>query len=120
MFVISQKILASILGPLKCVIPKCTFLGPQLNRRVLVWYLLNSSKAHALRGLDKGVRQVLFIRFLFNGLLKKISNKRCPGKKKMYLLIQSIPNLQFKNFGFQYTNLIFHIFSNDFIKYSQI
>ena len=24
-----------------------------LNRRVLVWYLLNSLKAHALRGLDK-------------------------------------------------------------------
>ena len=31
----------------------CTFSGPRLNRRGLVWYLLNLSKAHAPRGLDK-------------------------------------------------------------------
>ena len=29
--------------------PKCTFSGPQLSRRGLVWYLHNSSKAHAPR-----------------------------------------------------------------------
>ena len=39
-------------GSLKCVFPKCTFFGPQSNRLVLVWYLLNSSKAHASCGLD--------------------------------------------------------------------
>ena len=32
---------------LKCVFPKCTFSGPQLNRIDLVWYFLNSSKARA-------------------------------------------------------------------------
>ena len=31
---------------------KCTFSGPQLSRRGLEWYLLNSWKARASRGLD--------------------------------------------------------------------
>ena len=35
-FVICQEILASIFGSLKCVSPKCTFLGPQLNQLGLV------------------------------------------------------------------------------------
>ena len=50
----------SIFWSLECVFPKCTFSGPQLNQRGLVWYLLNSWKARAaalrapaLRGLDK-------------------------------------------------------------------
>ena len=42
-----------IFRSLKYVFPKCTFSGPKLNRLGLVWYLLNSSKTHALRGLDK-------------------------------------------------------------------
>ena len=46
---LGKKNLASIFGSLKCVIPKCTFFGPKLNR--LSRYLLNSSKAHAPRGL---------------------------------------------------------------------
>ena len=32
---------------------KYTFFGPQLIRLGLIWYLLNSSKAHTPRGLDK-------------------------------------------------------------------
>ena len=36
------KILTLIFGSLKCVFPKCTFSEPQLSRRGLVWYLLNS------------------------------------------------------------------------------
>ena len=40
------------LGPKIAFFQKCTFMGPQLNRRGLVWYLLNSSKAHAPRGLN--------------------------------------------------------------------
>ena len=36
----------------KTVFPKCRFSGSQLNRLGLVWYLLNSPKAHAPRGLD--------------------------------------------------------------------
>ena len=46
--VICRIILASILGSVICVFPKCTSLGPHLNRRGLVWYFLNSSKAQAL------------------------------------------------------------------------
>ena len=45
---ISQKILSRMFGSLKCVFPKCTFLGPQLNRLGRVWYLLNLLKALAL------------------------------------------------------------------------
>ena len=37
-----KKILTFIFGSQKCVFPKCTFLGPQLSSRDLVWYLLNS------------------------------------------------------------------------------
>ena len=47
-----MKTIASIFKSLNCVFPKCTFSGPQLNPRGLVWYPLNSSKAHTLRGLD--------------------------------------------------------------------
>ena len=38
----------------KMVFPKCTFSGPKLSRRGVVWYLLNSLKARARasRGLD--------------------------------------------------------------------
>ena len=46
----TKKILASKFRSKNYVFPKCTFLGPQLSRRGLVWYLLNSSKAHAPRG----------------------------------------------------------------------
>ena len=49
---LQKKTLASIFRSLKFVLPKCTFLGPQLSRRGLVWYLINSSKAHAPRELD--------------------------------------------------------------------
>ena len=38
----SGKILTLILRSQKCLFPKCTFSGPQLSRRGLVWYLLNS------------------------------------------------------------------------------
>ena len=37
----------------KRIFPKYKYLGPQLCWRGLIWYLLNSSKAHAPRGLDK-------------------------------------------------------------------
>ena len=41
---------------------KCTFSGPQLSRRGLVWYLLNLWKARASRGLDnKFVLKNLYI-----------------------------------------------------------
>ena len=39
-------------GSQNCVFLKCTFSGPQLSRRGLVWYLPNSWKASASRGLD--------------------------------------------------------------------
>ena len=45
----SLKTLASIFKSLNCAFPKYKFSVPQLNRRGLVWYLLNSSKAQ----LDK-------------------------------------------------------------------
>ena len=51
-FFISQKILASIFGSLKCNFQKYTFLGPQLNRLGLVWYLLNLLKAPASLGSE--------------------------------------------------------------------
>ena len=46
------KTITLIFESQQCVFPKCTFSGPQLSRRRLVWYLLNSPKAHARRGLD--------------------------------------------------------------------
>ena len=49
---IKIKILILIFGSQKCVFPKCTFLGPQLSRSGLVWYLLYLWKAPAPRGLD--------------------------------------------------------------------
>ena len=49
------KTLAAIFRSLKCVFPKCTFSGPQLNQLGLVWYILNSSKAHAAGGLDNSL-----------------------------------------------------------------
>ena len=39
----------------KCVFPKCTFSGPQLSRRDLVWYLLNSWKALRAPALRAGL-----------------------------------------------------------------
>ena len=36
------KILTLIFRSQKCLLQKCTFSGPQLSRRGLVWYLLNS------------------------------------------------------------------------------
>ena len=42
-----SKILPLIFRSKKCVFPKCTILGPKLNRRGLVWCLLNSLKALA-------------------------------------------------------------------------
>ena len=48
-------------------VPKCTFSGPQLSRRGLVWYLLNSSKAHARAGL---IKTALFIAFILLSLVK--------------------------------------------------
>ena len=66
-----KKILASIFRSLKCVFPKCKFLRPQLNQRVLVWYLLKSLKALAslehpvggrsLRGLHKSAQQEILV-----------------------------------------------------------
>ena len=45
--------LTLIFGFQKGIFLKCTLLGPQLIRLVLVWDLLNSLQALASRGLDK-------------------------------------------------------------------
>merc|ERR1712127_1101552 len=50
------KILTLIFGYQNCVFLKCTFSGPQLSWRGLVWYLLNSLKARAPRGRPAGAR----------------------------------------------------------------
>ena len=56
---IIQTILASVFGSLECFSPKIYIFGPELNRLLLCWYLLNPSKGHAppgacaLCGLDK-------------------------------------------------------------------
>jgi len=56
------KIVTLIFGSQNCVFLKCTFSGPQLSWRGLVWYLLNSWKARAPRGLDKLLKTIfLFI-----------------------------------------------------------
>ena len=41
---------------LKMHVSKMYIFGAQLSSRGLVWYLLNSSKARALRGLDKNFK----------------------------------------------------------------
>ena len=53
------KPLSLIFRSLKCVFPRCTFSGPQLNRLGLVWYFLNSSKAYAPRGLDDSIHYIV-------------------------------------------------------------
>ena len=45
MAVRKTKTLASIFGSLKYIFPKCTFLGHQLSRRGLVWYLFLTANA---------------------------------------------------------------------------
>ena len=55
----AKKKLRPVFRSLRCVFPKCAFLGPQLNQLVLVWYLLNSLKALASRGLDNMKYQTL-------------------------------------------------------------
>ena len=45
------QILALIFGSLKCVFPKCTFAGPQLSRRGLVWIFLIRQKPTLRTGL---------------------------------------------------------------------
>ena len=53
----SLKILTLIFGSLKCVFAKCTFSGPQLSWRGLVWYLFNSSIAHAPCARPAGLKK---------------------------------------------------------------
>ena len=48
---VAPGILTLIFGSQNCVFLKSTFSGPQLSRSGLVWYLLNSWKARASRGL---------------------------------------------------------------------
>ena len=71
-------------GSLKCVFTKCTFLGPQLSRRGLVWYLPNSSKApdprvrpastRASRGLDNEYKLLLYIGYKLSSLVLYLNN----------------------------------------------
>ena len=51
--------LTLIFGHQKCIFTKFTFSGPQLSRRGLVWYLLNSSKTCAPGGRPAGMKKVL-------------------------------------------------------------
>ena len=106
-----------IFGSQKCVFPKCTFSVPQLSWRGLVWYLLNSYKACAPRGLDKciniGIEQnqdegiyhiwrkkkkKMYIYLKVYNISSNILNVTCKIVKK--IKIEFFRNLFEKNLGF--------------------
>ena len=66
LFSFSHKILATIFGSLKCVFPKCTFLGPKSIWVALVWYLLNSSKVLVSHGRPAGLIKYSIDRYLLD------------------------------------------------------
>ena len=88
----------------KCVFLKCTFLGPQLSRRGLVWYFLNSWKARAPHGRPAGARasrgldnqkDILSKDLFWTMFLSK--NKKsiyCPGGKNQRQLKECMSSCQ--------------------------
>ena len=73
---------------------KCTFSGPQLSRRGLVWYLLDSSKARALRGLDKSHKRFLYYLLKISpseGFLYDIQSQLSNDTHGQHLLPMSAP-----------------------------